>query len=322
MKKKSEGKLIFIFLVSIVLLAVLVSASIFDWLKNPRITGKATDQPTNVSVAITGLNPVIIYVWNNTLTGATVTPNENATKTIMFNVTISDIDGVNDINASSVTATFNRTSEPNRTTATACAAAGTPNTTSQNYTCSIDMWYFDQNGTWTINVTANDLGNKTYYNDTTKGFRYGDLISVVISPTLVTWPALSGGDKNKTSIQNTTVNNTGNILILEGNVKVNGVDLQGQTTTTTFFSVTNFTASWNETGPEGSCNNASGGSGVRLLNATDRVITGVNLTRGNNTFLNGTGQEIIYYCIPLVPQLSSQTYATNSSGAWTVKVVG
>lgn len=315
----------------IILIATITSASWIDWLRNPTITGKTADNlPTNVSVDIVGTSPVELTVWNDSdsMKDVAVNPAEGNHKVIIFNVTVYDPDGATDINDSSVRVWVNRTTatlETIRANATACAPnTGETTDTRKNYTCSFNMSWYDRNGTWTINVTANDKGIKTFIHSTDKRFDYGELKAINIGPVLLAFPAAAPADADVLSSHNTTLNNTGNVVIIDENIKVSAIDLQGMTVNTKYLNASNFTASFNYTNPgtEGQCDNSSAGSGIRLENATEVGITGLNLTAGDYTADDGyTGQEIIYYCIPKVPTIPSQTYATNNSGAWVIKVV-
>lgn len=307
------------------LMAIVLTLVVYTFIQYPNIvntiTGKATTSETNVSVTFVGLSRAIVRVWNETLTGSLVDPSENGVATIVFNVTVSDADGASDINDSSVIALFNQ-SGTIRINNTACPANGESNTTSKNYTCVVSLYYFDNSSAWSINVTANDLGNKTYYNDSPKTFSYGTLKSFAIAPTFITFPSVAPGNTNVTSRQNTTLNNTGNVVINDLGVQINAIDLQGGTTTNKYLNASNFTASWNPI--LSMCVNTTavvGGNGTLLINNTDVGVVGANLTIGNRSEVAGSGQEIVYYCIPKVPMIPSQSYITNTSGSWTVKIV-
>jgi len=318
---------IYLLVISLIFVLIIISfasANIFDWFK--KITGQATSQPTNVSITLTGVNPVVVRVWNETLTGALVTPSPAAALVLYFNVTVTDVDGINDINTTSVAgnATANVTGETMRVVPGNCTVnSGESTTNSSNFTCNVTMWHWDANTTWNITISATDLGNKTFINSTNRTFDYSSLSAIVIDPTMITFPALSPGDINKTSLLNTTINNTGNYIIIANNVSVNATNLRGMTDITQFFNVGNFSVSWNSTttGMGGACNNATTGTGTRLDNNVSTGIAGANLTKGNLSKADGTAQEILYYCAVTVPSLPSQIYATNTSGAWVVRVV-
>jgi len=304
-----------ILIITILLLISTVSAEGFwDWFKKT-ITGKASKTGTfNTSITFSGIEPVSnIKVWNATLTGTAVTPVESGSLNISFNVSITDEDGADDINDSSVKIKFTFGSGDIRENATACSEiSGEGNTTTQNYSCSVQMWYWDAPGAWKINVSATDLGNKSHYENSSMNFTYNLLEGIAIGPATITWPATSPGNTDVTSNQNTTVNNTGNYNCT--NLSVIGVHLYGATTD--FLEIANFTACINKTTAD-ICDD-----GNSLINGTAQQISAANVTAGNYSKNDGTiGQEIIYYCINEVPTgLPSQAYSTSETGskAWTI----
>ena len=309
-----------IFVAFVFIMGTLVSAGFFDWFKRT-ITGYATSQPTNVSIVVSGTSQITMIIFNQSLTGSTVDPTENATTYITFYVVINDSDGVADINDSSVSAnvTFGSTVRRNNT----CTLIGDLDTQRANYSCRLDMWYFDAPETWTINVRANDLGNTSYVVNTSS-FKYNQLQAIVVSPNSLTFPSVAIGATNQTSNNDPTlVNNTGN-----GNlsaIRVQAINIHGLTTTTQFIPVANFTV-FNNTAATVECNE---NSATALVNNTATAITGLSLVRGNHSISNGTsiaipGQQLLYYCIRDVPTsalISAQQYSTNNTGSWTISVV-
>jgi hypothetical protein len=138
------------FLGAFILLVLLIipstSAGFPDWIKT--ITGKIGSQPTNVSITVAGSNLAqIIYVESIT----SINPIESSSKTITFNVTMYDPDGVADLNDTSVNASFSMTGETTRYDSL-CSWEQDVDSNSANYTCSIDMMYWDGNGDWNIDV--------------------------------------------------------------------------------------------------------------------------------------------------------------------------
>ena len=69
--------------------------------------------------------------------------------------------------------------ETTRTNLSCSTISGENTETSQNYSCTIDMWYWDLNGVWDIGISATDSKSEKVYN-TTKNFVYNSLKSVVI----------------------------------------------------------------------------------------------------------------------------------------------
>jgi hypothetical protein len=311
-----RGTKVIIFLGFLILLIVpLVSAGFFSDFR-ARITGELSSRPTDVNVSVTGVNPVTINVFNITLNGSVTDPSEDSVSNIEFWVTVTDADGVNDINDSSVNATFSRTGEPTRTNSS-CVLVGDNPPNSANFSCTIGMYYFYEIGLWNITVFGNDLGNKTAQSNTSQIFQYNELIAIKISPSALTFPSVSPGDINQTSNEPTLINNTGNYNVTLDNVQVNAIDLQGVDISDDFIFAANFSASI-FTGSTAECNSTA----IVLVNATDTFINDSILTRGNHSLGGGVGQEQIYYCIQGVPSdISSQTYSTLGLGSWNIKIV-
>ena len=293
-----------VFLILGILLIGLVSAGLWKDIQNI-ITGKAIDQPTNVSVTISGTNPVNVTVDNSTLAGG-VTPVASTITTSEFYVTVCDPDGVGDINDSSVEAEFGKSGQSTRTNSS-CVLIGDLDSYCANYTCTIDTWYWDGVGTWTINASATDLGNLTRVYNNTFVFNMNELKAIIISPAQLQWTGLSpGGTDIDADNEPTLVNNTGNY---DGTIDITGLDLYGETITSERFAVGNFSA--DET--TGAC-----GAGTFLVNSSAETIVGTDSNPGNLSAGASAGQEQIYYCIDVVPLLSSQEYTTDTSGSWTV----
>ncbi len=291
----------------IVLSLTLVFSILFvsaGWLN--KITGHATNQPTNVSVGVTGVQPVTVGpVDNTTLTGG-VTPTELGTSNVLVYVQICDPDGVSDLNDSATDVEFINGST---TREGSCSHVGDIDSNCANYSCNGDLYYWDTPGTWIINISGSDLGNQsTIFNDTYT-FKYNQLKAMVISPDSLTWATLSSGSTNeKANNDPTIVNNTGNY---NGTVDINAIDLLGEITPSQKIPADNFTAD--------PADGSVCGSGTVLNNGTDITITGTYANRGNLSAGGGAGQEEIYYCIPNVPLVSSQQYSTSQGGSWTIK---
>jgi len=296
-----------VIIISLLLIIPLVSAGFFDFIKNP-ITGKATSQPTNISVGVVGTNPVQI-----TQVGpiAAVNPTELSTTTIAFEIHMYDPDGVADINDTSVNATFTKSGETSKTTGNSgtCTFVADLDSYTANYSCSIDMWYFDGSGSWTISAQGKDVGNSTWIVNNSATFTYNELKAMVISPGALTFPSVSPGGINQTSNNDPTlINNTGNY---NGTIDVTAIDLYGESDSSYWIYAENFTSGLTE-------GTAICLSGTSLVNATATEITSSISNRGNLSSGSGAGQEEIYYCIPKVPEIVSQTYSTEGGGSWTI----
>jgi len=271
------------------------------------ITGRAPSQTTNVSVTLIGTDPVSIVVWNQTLVDTEVDPTIGNTQNITFNVTVYDVNGAGDINASSVKAWASKTDEATRSNTTGCTEnSGEDTSNSKNFSCTITMWYWDAPGAWTINVSASDIGNLSTNSTNHYNFSYDQLQSIDISPSEVFWNSVAIGSENNTAGNNTIINNSGNYNIT-GNLQVNATNLYNGAN---FLDVGNISVGL-DTGSE--CN------GTVMVNAENTGITGAVLEKGNLS--EGNANETIYYCITLVPTtIPSGTYDTTTEGAWTIRI--
>ena len=252
--------------------------------------------------------PTIPIVYGN----VSYFPTEASTTSITFNFTAEDSDGVADLNDATAAAYFQRTGETTRSN-TSCVAGATVGD-QKNYSCTIDMWYFDEAGDWTINVTIQDDSGANAENSSTT-FSYQLLTAMVISPSALTWPSpinLSDTDIGSSN-DPVTINNTGNDEALS--INTTAFNLRGETTITEFIFANNFTIS----------NVTEGCSGTTLANATSTNITSTILFRGNNSlnFGNSTsGQEQLFFCLKGVPQdISAQSYSSAAYGAWEIRIL-
>jgi DNA-directed RNA polymerase specialized sigma24 family protein len=239
-------------------------------------------------------------------------PTESTTKSITFNFTATDTDGAADIDISSAEAYFNKTGETTRSN-TSCVnvSAGVGNNI--NFTCTVNMWYYDANGAWTINVSVKDSSNEYAENSSTT-FTYNLLTAMTMSPTALTWPTIFAGQTNiGSNADPITINNTGNDVDL--NVNLTSYNLRGEITTSDFIYATNFTVQ----------NEPEGCSGTQMSNATSINVTSAILQRGNNSlnYNNATsGQEQLYFCITGLPSgISPQPYSSSAYGSWEIKVL-
>jgi hypothetical protein len=299
MQKKKVVYGLVISMALLVLAGSLVSAGFWEF-----ITGQAISQPTNVSVQVKGATQCKL---DFVAPIANVNPNEANYQTITFEAHVFDQDGANDINRTATFANFSKSGSTTRYS-TQCTYNGNLPPRGANFTCSVTMWYWDASGTWNINVGGNDIGNLSGCTNTSTTFTYNLLQAMVISPPALTWSALSVGATNQLSNNHPTViNNTGNY---NGTVKLNGLNLQGDVVTSEYLGVNNFTS-----------NNNVGtvcASGTALVNGTTTTIGSTNSNPGNISAGGNQGQEMLYYCIPTVPAVTSQTYSTTLGGSWIV----
>ncbi|MBU0760587.1 MAG: LamG domain-containing protein [Nanoarchaeota archaeon] len=246
---------------------------------------------------------------------AQTNPTENTITAVEFTATVSDVNGKDNINSTSVNANFTRAGEPTRQD-TSCAILSAENTTnSYNFSCTIDMWYFDQNGDWNITVYAEDNSAESAMNTSTT-FQYNLLKAMVMSPSAISFAVAAGGKNQTASNDPTLINNTGNYNV--SNISITAINLIGELYPSNYIDVGNISVDIDTGGsPPAECS-----GGTALANATAVNITNSILNRGNHSVNDGsTGQEQLYYCMPNVPSLPTQAYSTSTGGSWTITIL-
>jgi len=302
MKPKKRVTLIPAAVLIILLLVIPVVFAGFSGTWN-KITGWLTSGQTTVSISVGNNAPVVGFV--STIAAQSVTESNKAP--IGFWFTATDIDGVANLNDNSAQARFQKTGETTRQNLS-CAWLSDLDTDSANYSCTIDIWYWDGAGAWTINVTIEDINDAVGENSSTT-FTLQETTAMVMSPTALTWPSINLTDTNILSDNHPiTINNTANKDIADGHVNVTAIDLQGETIATDYIYAGNFTVNVND-----AC------EGTVMANNTAIAVSGATITAGNNSA--GQGQEELYFCLEEIPPaISSQTYSTAGLGSWTISV--
>ncbi|KKL21742.1 hypothetical protein LCGC14_2442400 [marine sediment metagenome] len=223
---RKRGTNVVIFLSFLILLIIpLVSAGVFSDLWG-KITGYGTSGTTTVNITIGNAAPTIGFVE----VIPDLTPNESWTNTTTFNFTATDTDGFTNINVSSAQGFFQRGAETTRSDLSCINWSQSVNDV--NFTCTIGMWYFDEAGEWTINVTIRDNNQATAENSSTS-FTYISLKAMVMSPIALGWPEINLPDTDTGANENITINNTGNAVNL--NISITAYNLQGNETLTNIF---------------------------------------------------------------------------------------
>jgi len=301
-KSKKREILMPVVVLFILLLAVPVVFAGFSDMWN-KITGWATSEITTVSISVGNNAPILEFV--SAIPAQSVT--ESGTASVVFSFTATDIDGVGNLNDNLAQARFQRAGETTRENLS-CAWVSDIDTDTANYTCTIDIWYWDGAGSWTINATIEDINNAKGENSSTT-FTLQETTAMVMSPIALTWPTINLTDTNVLSNNDpVTINNTANKDITAGNVKVAAIDLQGETTSTDFIYANNFSVNVND-----AC------EGTVMVNNTATAVSGATITAGNNSA--GQGQEELYSCLEgMLQTISAQTYSTAGLGSWTISV--
>jgi hypothetical protein len=240
-----------------------------------------------------------------------INPAEANYTTVNFNLTIYDANGFSDINASGINANFTKSGIVRQSSS--CLNLANYSSNYANYSCSVNMWYFDSAGNWNISVSGKDNSGLPAVNDSTY-FQYNQLIAMVISPNALTWLSLSPNAFNQTSNNDpTTINNTGNANLT---IQINSTNLYGETDNSKAIYAGNISAHISSGGsPPAECSGTTLSAG-EFVNITSSVLSPGNLSQGS-----GAGQEEIYYCIKQIGSVTAQTYSTQQAGSWTIRVV-
>ncbi|MDD5331325.1 MAG: hypothetical protein PHE43_00695 [Candidatus Nanoarchaeia archaeon] len=300
-----RGKNVLIFSIIFLLTVSFVSAGVLDFIRDlPNlITGRATSATTSLNITVGNAAPTVGSVV--TIPSQSVT--ESGLTAVAFTFTASDTDGVGNLNDASAEASFYNPAEELRTNLS-CNWLSDLDTTTANYSCTVELWYWDGSGTYTVHANISDINGAKGANDTTQ-FSLSETTAMVMAPNSLAWTSLSLTSTDQKSSSNPIkVNNTANKDITAGNVKVTAINLGGETTPSDYLLVDTF-----------SVNTADACEGTPMVNGTATAVSGSTITAGNNTA--GSGSEDLYFCVESVTGgISSQAYSTTNTGAWTVGV--
>ena len=284
-----------------------VSAGFFDFFKDIQL---APSQETNVSVIVGNTPPTIVSV--NPIPAVNLLAGTTTNVIVIF--TAEDVNGATDLNSATASASFSRAGETTRTSIplTGCVA-GAPSGNQITYTCTVTMQYYDDNGPWTVTVSVNDQASATATNNLNT-VTINLLRDIIISPSLINFPATSPGATSVGSSVDTTITNLGNFNTpTDGSVDITAADLTGTVTPSELIPAINFRAA-DIADLATRC--STGGSA--LINAAAVGINGAVLPRG----VGGSNTGTLTYCITTVPLgISSQGYtATIGTNPWTIGI--
>jgi len=190
-----------------------------------------------------------------------------------------------------------------------------------NYSCTVEMFWWDVNDTWEINAYIEDLQGASGIN-TSETQELGDTTAFVASLGNITFPGIAPGAENKTSDNDPLLlNNTGNVEIPSAYLKVNSSHLRGESDSNYALWAGNFSVDW-RTGGDCVGDACTECAGTQMVNYTFASISGANLSRGNYTVNDGdTGQEELYFCLRYVgTELTTQSYSTANEGYWYIDI--
>lgn len=300
------AKILVLLAIAVILIVPIVYAGWFtDW-----ITGHATTRPTNLSVSVGNTDPVVSYVSNP---GAQ-TVIENGTRTVDFEVHVYDADGADNIDdaETEINITIMGGGTGQVETDTACVDQTDIDANTENYTCSVTIWYWYESGYWNITARAQDISSAVAQNFS-QSFQLQDTTALKIYPNTVSFPGTTPGQSDiQGSDDPTVINNTANHNVTVDGVQMTAIHLYGASNQNYKINAENFTVDETD-----ACD-----AGPRMSNGSAVAITGSILGPGNLSEGGGVAQEQLYYCIEEVDSgLSQQTYNTENGGSWTISVV-
>ncbi|MCF7900880.1 hypothetical protein K9L67_01510, partial [Candidatus Woesearchaeota archaeon] len=241
---------------------------------------------TNTSIIIPATNtaPTITYVESI----SSQDPQESQNKSISITYTVTDTDGNETINVSSASTIFSKGAIER--TNTSCISTNI-NSTSINITCTIQMTYYDEPGTWNINVSIQD-NSAAYVENTTTTMTYNELSAISLNVNEITFGTANIGQEN---VSGTTliVNNTGNVNFTQ--IQIKGYDLTNETNTISAGNIT--------------VNVTDSSIGQQIINNTL-----INIT--NAQLIKQTIEQIYFYID--VPNIVLPAKQYNSMQPWTI----
>ena len=223
-------------------------------------------------------------------------PIEGGIRIITVNFTAMDNDGVANLNDATANITFIKAGEQTRG---GSCTENDINSTTTEYNCSIDIYYYDGSSSWTVNASVIDLDNLIGVNDTTS-FNYNELKAMIMTPTAINFgTGLTAGTNDVAATDDPIVlNNTGNFDFTE--INITAYDLIGQSDSSKTIPAENIRVNKED---------LSGGD--ILINSTAVVITDVELPRNS---INYT-----YYYANL-PNIYGQEYSTTVDLKWLLEL--
>ncbi|MDD5086415.1 MAG: hypothetical protein PHV16_01555 [Candidatus Nanoarchaeia archaeon] len=168
---------------------------------------KGSSNTYNFSV-LPNLNPII----SNLQTDDNIDLNHGSVKLVYCNFTVSDNDGVDDIEEINVTLYHNSVSPENEDdnnnhyTNNSCVIANSAEK-SQDYVCSFSMYYYSNPGQWKCNITVNDKSKADDTAETT--LNVNELTALYISESVIDYGELKAENVSEDDV-NLTITNYGN----------------------------------------------------------------------------------------------------------------
>ena len=251
-----------------------------------------------LSQAAYAASPTITSGMIKSISAQDPTPASTTAVEIWF--VANDADGAGNLDNSTAAAHFSKAAEATRSDTT-CSAASY-NATAINYTCSVDMQFYDGPGVWTINVTVDDAESNTATNTDTN-FTYNSGTHMTMTPTAVNFGSLNVGATDKNASDDPIViTNSGNVDI--ATVNITAYDLVGEAASSYTIGAAQFEA-----------NAADAAGGDTLSNGAAVTVAGVTIAHGP-----AVSDNVYFYVDVPSTDIQVQSYSTAGGTDWTVAV--
>ena len=247
----------------------------------------ADNQPTGATLTIGNTAPKITSVHAVDNVGLT----SGTTKTIYVFFNVSDAEGYADVNVSSAIVNLNKTGETTRTSTSCTSLNETGNDIIIN--CSIDMYFYDAQGSWDINATINDNTEENAEN-ITRALTVSALDSISLNDSSLSFGNPASGEAD--------VKGDVELIINFGNSDYTVMQVKGQ-------NLTGAVNGYNISATTFSVNNLDSAAGEALVENAD--VTVVSLTLNHGVEANTT-----MYTYVDVPVIVADTYTTAID--WTI----
>ncbi len=216
-------------------------------------------------------------------------PTEGTINSVNIKFTVSDTNGHSDLNHSAANVSFIK----DAITRTGTCSNNTIDSTTTNYSCSVNMNYYDLPGTWTINVSAEDNSAETVYDDASS-FTYNSLYAFELTKDDISFASATVGINNINASDDPQVlSNTGNGAF-------------------TYINLTSYELS----------------NGVDTIGSGNFTINATNDAKGINTIgtilipdasLTVSGTQNLFLWVDIPSGISSGSYTTNQTTQWIIE---
>ena len=184
---------------TIAIMTILLSFSMIS------VVGAPTTVNFTVNLSIGGnAAPVVTWVQS----GLTPNPTESTTTTVWIQFNASDNNGHADMDYSTASVILTRAGETERASVATCDNYNNDSLV-KSFNCSVNMYYYDEDGTWTINASVSDFSAASD-DDTGTQLTYGTLQALRGSPLGISFGTVNLGQNLSAPDNPLVLNNTGN----------------------------------------------------------------------------------------------------------------